>query len=107
MIEMNNNFKLRTKKIKQQDIKITTGNDLFKIKQIIYSFEGKLFKTIMKQVEITDKTANHLKDKDINFKYGLYINDAFQYIDLGNFYIKDMEDDKKKEFGQVLLCLFI
>ena len=35
MIEMNNNFKLRTKKIKQQDIKITTGNDLFKIKQIM------------------------------------------------------------------------
>ena len=97
MIEMNNNFKLRTKKIKQQDIKITTVNDLFKIKQIIYSFEGKLFKTIMKQVEITDKTANQLKDKDINFKYGLYINDTFQYIDLGNFYIKDMEDDKKKE----------
>ena len=31
MIEMNNNFKLRTKKVKQQDIKITTGNDLFKI----------------------------------------------------------------------------
>ena len=51
----------------------------------------------MKQVEITDKTANQLKDKDINFKYGLYINDTFQYIDLGNFYIKDMEDDKKKE----------
>ena len=50
MIEMNNNFKLRTKKIKQQDIKIATGNDLFKIKQIIYSFEGKLFKTIMKQI---------------------------------------------------------
>ena len=68
MIEMNNNFKLRTKKIKQQDIKITTGNDLFKINQIIYSFDGLLFKTIMKQVEITDKTANQLKDKDINFK---------------------------------------
>ena len=68
MIEINNNIKLRTKKRKQQDIKITTGNDLFKIKQIIYSFEGKLFKTIMKQVEITDKTANQLKDKDINFK---------------------------------------
>ena len=97
MIEVNNDFKLRTKKIKQQDIKIAIGNEQFKAKQIVYSFEGKLFKTIMKQVEITDKNANQLKDKDINFKYGLYINDAFQYVDLGNFFIKDMEDSKKKE----------
>ena len=53
MIEVNNDFKLRTKKIKQQDIKIAIGNEQFKAKQIVYSFEGKLFKTIMKQVEIT------------------------------------------------------
>lgn len=51
----------------------------------------------MKQVEITARTANQLKDKDINFKYGLYISDAFQYVDLGNFFIKDMEDSKKKK----------
>lgn len=97
MIKVNNDFKLRTKKIKQQDIKITIENKQFKTKQIVYSFDGKLFKTIMKQIEITNKDANQLKDKDINFKYGLYINDAFQYVDLGNFFIKDMEDSKKKE----------
>lgn len=97
MIEVNNDFKLKSKKVKQQDVKVTVGEERHKIKQLVYSFDGALFKTIMKQVEITDKTANQLKDKDINFKYGLYINDAFQYIDLGNFYIKDMEDDKKKE----------
>lgn len=97
MIEINNDFKLRTKKIKQQDVKLTIDNERFQAKKTVYSFDGTLFKTIMKQVEITDKAANQLKDKDINFKYGLYINDAFQYVDLGNFYIKDMEDDKKKE----------
>lgn len=97
MIEVNNDFKLRTKKIKQQDVKLTIDNERFQAKKTAYSFDGTLFKTIMKQVEITDKAANQLKDKDINFKYGLYINDAFQYVDLGNFYIKDMEDDKKKE----------
>lgn len=97
MIEVNNDFKLRTKKIKQQDVKLTIDNERFQAKKTVYSFDGTLFKTIMKQVEITDKAANQLKDKDINFKYGLYINDVFQYVDLGNFYIKDMEDDKKKE----------
>lgn len=97
MIEVNNDFKLRTKKIKKQDVKLTIDNERFQAKKTAYSFDGTLFKTIMKQVEITDKAANQLKDKDINFKYGLYINDAFQYVDLGNFYIKDMEDDKKKE----------
>lgn len=97
MIEVNNDFKLKSKKVKQQDVKVTVGEERHKIKQLVYSFDGALFKTIMKQVEITDNTANQLKDKDINFKYGLYINNAFQYVDLGNFYIKDMEDDKKKE----------
>lgn len=97
MIEVDNDFKLKSKKVRQQDIKVTVGNERYKIKQLIYSFDGLLFKTIMKQVEITSKTANQLKDKDINFKYGLYINDAFQYVDLGNFYIKDMEDNKKEE----------
>ena len=97
MIEINDDFKLKSKKVRQQDVKITVGTERYKIKQLIYSFDGALFKTIMKQVEITDKTASQLKDKDINFKYGLYINDAFQYVDLGNFYIKDMEDSKKKE----------
>lgn len=97
MIEVNNDFKLKSKKVRQQDVKVTVGNERYKIKQLVYSFDGALFKTIMKQVEITGNTANQLKDKDINFKYGLYINNAFQYVDLGNFYIKDMEDDKKKE----------
>ncbi len=97
MIEVNNDFKLKSKKVRQQDVKVTVGEERHKIKQLVYSFDGALFKTIMKQVEITGDTANQLKDKDINFKYGLYINNAFQYVDLGNFYIKDMEDDKKKE----------
>ena len=97
MNEVNNDFKLQTKTIRQQNIKLTMNEKKYNIKKIVYGFEGKLFKTIMKQIEITDKTASELKDKDVNFQYGLYINDDFQYVDLGNFYIKDMEDSKKKE----------
>lgn len=97
MNEVNNDFKLQTKTIRQQNIKLTMNEKKYNIKKIVYGFEGKLFKTIMKQIEITDKTASELKDKDVNFQYGLYINDDFQYVDLGKFYIKDMEDSKKKE----------
>ncbi|MCI8396150.1 MAG: hypothetical protein HFJ52_00100 [Clostridia bacterium] len=122
-INVSNDFKLRTKKIKQQDIKLTIleeaiaqeiqlANNLVYYntpvrilkeenraiaKQVIYSFEAKLFKTVMRQIEITVKNVSVVKNKNINFKYGLLVNNSFEYIDLGDFYIKDVEDDKNKE----------
>lgn len=123
-MSVSNEFKNITKKIKQQNIKLSicdgelTVKDIHfmsvnvfnklpvwmlrKKKQVIakelkYSFDGQLFKTIMKQVEITVKNANEIKDKDINFQYGLFINNKFEYIDLGNYFIKDIEDSKKKD----------
>lgn len=124
MKNVSKDFKIKTKKVKQQDVKLTINSgeltvkdihfmsvDVFnklpvwmlrKKKQVIakelkYSFEGKLFKTIMKQIEITVKNANEIKDKNINFKYGLYINNEYEYIDLGDYYIKDIEDNKSKD----------
>lgn len=123
-MSVSNEFKNITKKIKQQNIKLSicdgelTVKDIHfmsvnvfnklpvwmlrKKKQVIakelkYSFDGQLFKTIMKQVEITVKNANEIKDKDINFQYGLFINNKFEYIDLGNYFIKDIENSKKKD----------
>ena len=123
MISVSDNFKIRTKKIKQQNIKLgildgeLTVKDVHFMpveqfnalpiwrlkkrqdviaKELKYSFEGNLFKTIMKQIEITVKNAKELKDKNVNFKYGLYINNKFEYIDIGDFYIKDVEDNKGK-----------
>ena len=123
MKNVSNDFKISTKKIKQQNAKLTIieetvaqevrlvsdityynipvsilkeSNQVI-AKELKYSFDGKLFKTIMKQIEITVKNDNEIKDKNINFQYGLYIKDAFEYVDLGDFYIKDVEDDKGKE----------
>lgn len=123
-MSVSNEFKNITKKIKQQNIKLSICDGELTVKEIHmmpvhifnalpiwklkkqkeviakelkYSFDGKLFKTIMKQVEITVKNANEIKDKDVNFKYGLFINDKFEYIDLGNYFIKDIEDSKKKD----------
>lgn len=124
MINVSNDFKIRTKKIKQQNIKlgITDGELTVKevhfmtvkqfnalpvwllrkrqeviAKELKYSFEGNLFKTIMKQIEITVKNAGELKDKTVNFQYGIYVNNDFEYIDLGDYYIKDIDDDKGKK----------
>lgn len=123
MINVTNDFKTSTKKIKQQNIKlgIVDGEITVKevhfmtvkqfnalpvwmlrkrqeviAKELKYSFEGNLFKTIMKQIEITVKNAGELKDKNVNFQYGIYVNNDFEFIDLGDYYIKDVEDDKGK-----------
>ena len=124
MIKVSDSFKLQTKKIKQQHIKLgVLGGELTvkevnfmtvkqfnalpvwllrKRKKVIakelrYSFEGSLFKTIMKQIEITVKNAGGLKEKNVNFQYGLYINNDYEYINLGDYYIKDIEDNKGKK----------
>lgn len=123
MINVSNDFKLLTKKIKQQDLKLNIVDGELTVKEIHfmtvkqfnltpvwmlrarkkviakelkYSFEGNLFKTIMRQIEITVKNASELKDKNVNFQYGIYINNDFEYVDLGDFYIKDIEDNKGK-----------
>lgn len=123
-MSVSNEFKNITKKIKQQNIKLSICDGELTVKEIHmmpvhifnalpvwklrkqkviiakelkYSFDGQLFKTIMKQIEITVKNANEIKDKDINFQYGLFIKNKFEYIDLGNYFIKDVEDSKKKD----------
>lgn len=123
-MSVSNEFKNLTKKIKQQNIKLSICEGELTVKEIHlmpvhifnalpvwklrarkqiiakelkYSFDGQLFKTIMKQVEITVKNANEIKDKDINFQYGLFIKNKFEYVDLGNYFVKDIEDSKKKD----------
>ena len=123
-MSVSNKFKQITKQIKQQEaelsicaggtilkeiqflpVKVFNEIPLYKLKErkdviakeLKYSFDGQLFKTIMKQIEITVKNANEIKEKDINFKYGLLVDDKYEYIDLGNFFIKDIEDSKKKD----------
>ncbi len=108
MINIDNDFKALTKKIKQQDCRITLvgSEDKLQVKETKYSFEGQLFKTIMKQINvsvpITDITRQ-IKGKNLNFKYGLYLNNKFEYLDLGNFYVKDEpEDNKGSEQTEIL-----
>ncbi|MGN1125496.1 MAG: hypothetical protein ACI4SM_04855, partial [Candidatus Gastranaerophilaceae bacterium] len=124
MKKVSNEFINLSKKVKTQDIKLTINNGELTVqevhfmpvnifnsipisrlktrkeviaKELKYSFEGQLFKTIMQQVEITVKNASEIKGKKIDFKYGILINNEFEYLDMGEYYIKDVEDDKNKE----------
>ena len=97
MKNISTNFKTLTKKIKQQDCKITIidTNKPLKIKDTKYSFEGQLFKNIMKQIIVTAPVDSSLKGKKLNFQYGLYVNNQYEYLDLGTFYIKDEPEENK------------
>lgn len=124
MKNISEDFKNLSKKIKQQHLKLSINDGELTVrevnlmpisifnsiplsrlrarKQVIakelkYSFEGQLFKTIMQQVEITVKNASEIKGKKLDFQYGILINNEFEYLDMGEYYIKDVEDDKNKE----------
>lgn len=124
MRKVSNEFINLSKKVKIQDLKLTINDgelivqevhlmpvNLFNAipisrlrarKQVIakelkYSFEGQLFKTIMQQIEITVKNASAIKGKNVDFQYGIQINNEFEYVNMGEYYIKDVEDDKNKE----------
>ena len=121
-MNVSQNFKTLIKKIKQQDLKLTIKDGeltvgeihlmpvkifnamsikfLKKRKQVItkelkYRFEGALFRTIMKEIVVTTKNAESLKGKNISFKYGLYINNKYEYLDLGDFFVKDIPKENK------------
>ena len=122
--QVSEKFKVLSKKIKRQDLKLSINNGELTVqevhlmpvsifnaipinclkkrkqviaKELVYSFEGQLFKTIMQQVEITVKNANEIKGKNAIFEYGLLIDNEFEYVNMGEYYIKDVEDDKRKE----------
>lgn len=124
MKKVSNEFINLSKKIKTQDLKLTINDgeltvqevhfmpvEIFNAipisrlrerkeviaKELKYSFEGQLFKTIMQQIEITVKNASEIKGKNVDFKYGILINNEFEHVDMGEYYIKDVEDDKNKE----------
>ncbi len=122
--QVSEQFKELSKKVKQQDLKLSINNGeltvqeihlmpanifnaipLYKLcarkqviaKELVYSFDGEFFKTIMQQIEITVKNASEIKGKNIIFEYGLLVENEFEYVNMGEYYIKDVEDDKNKE----------
>lgn len=65
--------------------------------KIIYKFQGMLYKTIMRELDFEAKGNISLIDKTLHFKNGLKVNGKFEYVDYGNFKVKDIEEVREKE----------
>lgn len=78
---------------KQQSVLITYGTTTLsndEINSVTYSFDTTLLKSIMTCVEI-DSNIEIPKDTEINFKYGLLVNEAYEYLDYGQFIVSEIE----------------
>lgn len=98
-----------TKMGKQQTAYITymIGNTLYyvgedEINSISYTYNGSILKSVMKQLEV-DSTEDIPIGTEITLKYGLLIDEDYEYINYGKFIIK--EKIKKEETNSFLyLC---
>ena len=99
MKQVSDKFKSISKKIKQQNLKvlIKETNEEIAVKELKYKFEGELFKTIMKEITFSVKNVQELEGKTIQVKYGLLVDNEYEYVDIGEYVVKDIEEDKKKE----------
>lgn len=101
------NFKEEIKLIgKQQDSQIIYGNTILtseEINSVTPSYEGNLLKSIMKQLDI-DSNENIPVGTEIALKYGLWVNGAYEYLDLGKYIVKEVE--KQEDTGSYLITCY-
>lgn len=91
---------------KQQEVQITFGNTILtseQVNSVTASYEASLLKSIMKQLEI-DSNENIPAGTEIGFKYGLWVNGAYEYIDYGRYIVKEVE--KQEDTGSYLITCY-
>lgn len=75
---------------KQISLKITIGNDTYEKDDIMSctkSFSGDLFTSIMQYVDIELSGLIDVKDKEVTVKFGVCMEEPYEYIDWGSFII--------------------
>lgn len=93
MISVTNDFiNLIPEPGKIKDSYITYDDKQVKPQTTTISFQGDLFKTIMREIDLEIKNNENIVDKEFNAKYGLYVNGAFEYIDYGTFKVTECEE---------------
>lgn len=98
-----NKFKEEIKMIgKQQSVRITyKENNVTKtltdedINSVTPNYEANLLKSVMKVLEL-DSNISIPKDTEIKFEYGLLVNEAYEYLNYGN-YIVAKEPEKQED----------
>ena len=93
MISVTNDFiNLIPEPGKIKDSYITYDDKQVKPQTTTISFQGDLFKTIMKEIDLEIKNNENIIDKEFKAKYGLYVNGAFEYINYGTFKVTECEE---------------
>lgn len=77
---------------KQKDAYIEYGQKQVRPQIAKLSFQGTLFKSIMRQLELEIKDNENIVDEKLKFKYGLYVNNEFEYISYGTFMVTECKD---------------
>lgn len=91
---------------KQQEVQIIFRNTTLtseEINSITYSYEGSLLKSIMKQLEI-DSNINIPVGTEISLKYGLFVNDNYEYLDFGKYIVYSIE--KQEDTNSYLIICY-
>ena len=60
------------------------------INSVVPTFQGKILKSVMKELDI-DSNVDIPKRTVLNFKFGLKINDNYEYLDFGNYIVNSSE----------------
>ena len=92
------NFKEEIKNLgRQQDVQITytINNEQYTltvedINSVTPNYEASLLKSVMKGLDI-DSNINIPVGTEIRFKWGLYVNGAWEYLDYGNYIVYSSE----------------
>ena len=81
---------------RQFDYKITYNSQTLPmedIKSVSYILRGNLLKTSMKELKI-DSSVLIARGTTINYQIGLNINDSYEYLDMGNYIVEKIEEQK-------------
>jgi hypothetical protein len=85
---------------KRNDIEASYNGLTKKPERIKYMFKGDIFKTAMTEVEVDIKEVGNLVDQVMNVKFGLYVDDAFEYIEWNELYVYQCEVDEDKRLSK-------
>ncbi len=82
---------------KQISLKITIDNDVYEKDDIVSctkSFSGDMFKSVMQYVDVELSGLVNVKDKEVQIKFGVCIEEPYEYISWGSFIVDNETIEK-------------
>ena len=87
-------FKEQIKEMgRELDSIITFGDTVLgaeELNAVTPSFQGAILKSVMKQLDI-DSNVEIPVGTELNYKFGVKVNEEYEYLDFGNYIVKDVE----------------